>query len=109
MTVEDLVLANGIEDPDFIGQGTVLTIPVAAPVEVGGSEVTATVVAEGTVVPGLPLSLSPPPSVTVDSLLASSPAILEEIWRRPTPGPLMRDGLSCISRPGRLPRMTWRV
>jgi len=86
VTVEDLVLANGIEDPDFIGQGTVLTIPVAAPVEVGGSVVTATVVAEGTVVPGLPLSLSPPPSVTVDSLLASSPAILEGGLEEAYPG-----------------------
>ncbi len=77
VTVEDLVLANDIEDPDFIGQGTVLTIPVVAPIEVGGSVVTATVVAEALVAPGLPLSLSPPPSVTVDSLLAGSPAILE--------------------------------
>lgn len=77
VTVEDLVLANDIEDPDFIGQGTVLTIPVAAAVKMGESAITATVVAEGTVVPELPLSLSPPPSVTVDSLMAGSPAILE--------------------------------
>ena len=95
VTVEDLVLANDIEDPDFIGQGTVLTIPVVAPIEVGGSVVTATVVAEALVAPGLPLSLSPPPSVTVDSLLAGSPRFwgdLEEAYS----GSTTRNGLSAL-------------
>lgn len=77
VTLEDLVEANAIDDPDFINIGTVLTVPIPVSSEVGGAVLTATVVPTGTMVPELPLTLATPPSVTVAMLSAGYPSALE--------------------------------